>query len=88
MAYSRNKTKIVENKPLPVSLLTMLIRVLQTVETHTRPKSYHFGRYDAEAKLFCQKGFRSVTRAGVFIWKNFNIPVTEISVTRPVRLLI
>jgi len=30
-----------------------------------------FGRYVAKAKLFCRKSFVPVTRAGVFIWKNF-----------------
>ena len=51
----------------------------------------HFGRYDAKAKLFCQKSFVPVTRAGVFIWENFteiSVAKTEISVTRPARPLI
>ena len=42
------------------------------VEIHTVQKLCHFGRYDAKAKLFCQKRFVPVTRAGVFIWENFH----------------
>ena len=40
-------------------------------ETHTSQKLRHFGRYDAKVKLFSQKRFVPVTRAGVFIWENF-----------------
>ena len=42
---------------------------------HTRPKSYHFGRYVLRAKLFWSiliKKFRMVTEAEVFIWENFH----------------
>ena len=42
------------------------------VEIHRLQKVCHFGRYDAKAKLFCQKSFVPVTRAGVFIWENFH----------------
>ena len=42
------------------------------VEIHTLQKLCHFDRYDAKAKLFCQKSFVPVTRAGVFIWENFH----------------
>ena len=42
------------------------------VEIHALQKLCHFGRYDAKAKLFCQKSFVPVTRAGVFIWENFH----------------
>ena len=31
------------------------------VKINTRQKLCHFGRYDAKAKLFCQKGFVPVT---------------------------
>ena len=51
------------------------------VEIHTLQKLCHFGRYDAKAKLFCQKSFVPVTRTGVFRWKIF-IPVSEISVAK------
>ena len=37
------------------------------VEIHTLQKLYHFGCYDAKAKLFCHKSFVLVTRAGEFI---------------------
>ena len=40
------------------------------VEIHTLQKLCHFGRYDVKAKLFCQKSFVPVTRAGVVIWEN------------------
>ena len=42
------------------------------VEIHTLYKLFHFGRYDAKMKLFCQKRFVLVTLAGVFIWENFH----------------
>ena len=42
------------------------------VEIHRLQKVCRFGRYDAKAKLFCQKSFVPVTRAGVFIWENFH----------------
>ena len=42
------------------------------VEIHTLQKLSHFDRYNAKAKLFCQKSFVPVTRAGVFIWENFH----------------
>ena len=42
------------------------------VEIHTRKKIGHLGRYAANAKLFCQKGFVPLTLAGVFIWENFH----------------
>ena len=42
------------------------------VEIHTLQKLCHFDRYDAKAKLFCQKRFVPVTRAGVFIRENFH----------------
>ena len=42
------------------------------VEIHTLQKLCHFGRYDVKAKLFCQKSFVPVTRAGVFIRENFH----------------
>ena len=42
------------------------------VAIHTLQKLGHFGRYDSKAKLFCQKCFVPVTRAGVFIWENFH----------------
>ena len=65
------------------------------VEIHRLQKVCHFGRYDAKAKLFCQKSFAPVTRAGVFIWENFHpgyrdlaVAKTEISVTGPARPLI
>ena len=34
---------------------------------HTRQKLCHFGGYVAKAKVFCPKGFVSVTRAGASI---------------------
>ena len=42
------------------------------VEIRRLQKVCRFGRYDAKAKLFCQKSFVPVTRAGVFIWENFH----------------
>ena len=42
------------------------------VAIHTLQKLCHVDRYDAKAKLFCQKSFVPVTRAGVFIWENFH----------------
>ena len=42
------------------------------VEINTRQKLYYFGRYVANAKLFCLKSFVPVTQAGVFIWENFH----------------
>ena len=44
-----------------------------------------------ESKAVRCKSFVPVTRAGVFIWENFHpdfIPIPEISVTLPARLLI
>ena len=40
------------------------------VQIYTRQKLWHFGRYDAKAKLFCQKSFVPVTGGGVFIREN------------------
>ena len=42
------------------------------VAIHILQKVCHFDRYDAKAKLFRQKSFVPVTRAGVFIWENFH----------------
>ena len=53
------------------------------VEIHTRRKLCQFGCYVAKAKLFCLKSFVPVTRAGVFLWENFSIPVIKISVSGP-----
>ena len=55
-----------------VTLLIKLIRMLLKWMIHTLQKLCHFGRYDAKAKLFCQKSFVPVTRAGAFIWENFH----------------
>ena len=41
------------------------------VEILSRQKLGHFGHCVAKAKLFCQKSFFPVTRAGVSIWENF-----------------
>ena len=41
------------------------------VEIHTRQKLCHFGRYDAEAKLFCQKSFVLVTGLECSYGKDF-----------------
>ena len=48
------------------------------VEIHRLQKVCHFGRYDAKAKLFCQKSFVPVTGLECSYGKIF-IPVTEIS---------
>ena len=37
---------------------------------HTRQKLFLFGRYVAKARLFCEKSFVPITRAGVFKWEN------------------
>ena len=42
------------------------------VEIDIPQKFCHFGRYDTKTKLFCQKSFVPITRAGVFIWENFH----------------
>ena len=41
------------------------------VEIHTRQKLCHFGRYDAKAKLFCQKSFVPVTGLECSYGKDF-----------------
>ena len=41
------------------------------VEIHTRQKLCHFGRYDAKAKLFCQKSFVLVTGLECSYGKDF-----------------
>ena len=51
------------------------------VEIHRLQKVCHFGRYDAKAKLFCQKSFVPVTGLECSYGKIF-IPVTEISVAK------
>ena len=43
------------------------------VEIHTRQKLCHFGRYDAKAKLFCQKSFVPVTRLECSYGKDFEL---------------
>ena len=52
-----------------VTLLVKLIRMLLKWKYHTA-KFWHFGRYGAKAKQFCQKSCVPVTRGGVFIWEN------------------
>ena len=64
------------------------------VEIHTRPKSYHFGRYLVKANLFCGKCFVPVTGLECLYGKIFfsvteiSVAKTEISVTGPARPLI
>ena len=75
---SRNKTKMVEHNLVSFAtvvalwtLVTLLIKVIRILPSgNTRQKLGHFGRYVANAKLFCQKSFVPLTRAGVFIWEN------------------
>ena len=57
------------------TLVTLLIRLIRMLSKskYIRCKNYViFCRYDAKAKLFCQKRFVPVTRAGMLIWENFH----------------
>ena len=56
------------------------------VEIHTRQKLCHFGRYVAKAKLCFLKGFARLPGLECS-YGNIFIPVTEISITGPGRLL-
>ena len=93
---SRDKTKMVKHKFVSFAsfvaswtLVTLLKKVnshTYAVETHTGQKLRYFGRYVKKAKLFCQKCFISVTRAGVFLWETVHPDYRDLCRNKPGQL--